>query len=383
MMQSTATHIPFHKPYCAPDAERQVAAALRSGKWAGNGPYAQKCRQKLAHLFHGASVFLTPSCTGALEMAACVLEIKPGDEVIVPAFTFVSSASAFALFGARPVFVDVDPRTLNLDPDRLEEAITPRTRAIVPVHYAGVACDMDKIMAIASRHSLEVVEDNAHGLFGCLHGQALGTFGCMSTLSFHETKNVSCGEGGALILNRPDWVERAEIAQEKGTNRSRFLMGLIDKYTWVSPGSSYLLSDLNAALLWANLEEADRVQRHRLALWDRYQEGLRDWCRLNSVEQPHLPADSQHPAHLYFLLLPDLESRQRLMLHLRSQNVQAAYHYQPLHLSPMGLAYGGGQADCPVSVASANRLIRLPLYADLTFEEQDRVLDLIRSWQLA
>ncbi|MBX3165903.1 MAG: dTDP-4-amino-4,6-dideoxygalactose transaminase [Candidatus Eremiobacteraeota bacterium] len=379
-MQSTATHIPFHKPFCAPQAERTIQSALRSGKWAGNGPFAQKCRQRLAELFQGASVFLTPSCTAALEMAACILGIQPGDEVIVPAFTFVSSASGFALFGARPVFVDVDPRTLNLDPDLLEAAITPRTRAIVPVHYAGVACDMEKIMQIAARHGVEVVEDNAHGLFGSLSGRFLGTFGSLSTLSFHETKNVSCGEGGALILNRPDWVEKAEIAQEKGTNRSRFLMGLIDKYTWVSPGSSYLLSDLNAALLWANLEEMEPVQRHRLELWERYQTGLRDWCRQHGVEQPHVPGTARHPAHLYYLLLPDLEKRQQLMMFLRSQNIQAAYHYQPLHTSPMGLAYGGGEADCPVAVAAANRLIRLPLYAGLKFEEQDRILELIRDW---
>lgn len=380
MMQSTATHIPFHKPFCAPTAESYLATALKSGKWAGNGPFAQKCRQSLADLFHGASVFLTPSCTAALEMAACVLNIQPGDEVIVPAFTFVSSASGFALFGARPVFVDVDPRTLNLDPERLEAAITPRTRAIVPVHYAGVACDMARILEIAGRHGVEVVEDNAHGLFGSLGGRSLGAFGSLSTLSFHETKNVSCGEGGALIVNRPDLVEKAEIAQEKGTNRSRFLMGLIDKYTWVAPGSSYLLSDLNAALLWANLEEMEQVQRHRLQLWERYQAGLKGWCERQGAVQPCLPEGASHPAHLYFLLLPDLEKRQQLMMFLRSHNIQAAYHYQPLHTSPMGLAYGGGEADCPVAVAAAQRLIRLPLYAGLKFEEQDRIIELIREW---
>lgn len=383
MMASTATHIPFHKPFCASTCERHLGAALKSGKWAGNGPFAQKCRQRLSDLFHGASVFLTPSCTAALEMAACVLEIRPGDEVIVPSFTFVSSASGFALFGARPVFVDVDARSLNLDPERLEAAITPRTRAIVPVHYAGVSCDMDKIMEIAARHGLEVIEDNAHGLFGNLRGRSLGSFGSMSTLSFHETKNVSCGEGGALVLNRPELVERAEIAQEKGTNRSRFLMGLIDKYTWVAPGSSYLLSDLNAALLWANLEEMERVQNHRILLWNRYQDGLRDWCRANGVEQPYVPIGAEHPAHLYYLLLPDLENRQQLMLHLRAHNIQAAYHYQPLHLSPMGLAYGGGEAECPVSVEAANRLIRLPLYADLKVEELDRVVQMIQEWKLS
>ena len=379
-MQPTATHIPFHKPYCAPAAEGYLRTTLQSGRWAGNGPFGQKCRQRLSQLFHGASVFLTPSCTAALEMAAVILGIGPGDEVIVPAFTFVSSASAFALLGATPIFVDVEPNTLNLNPELLESAITPRTKAIVPVHYAGVACDMPRIMQIAADHNLEVVEDNAHGLFGTLNGRSLGTFGSLSTLSFHETKNVSCGEGGALIVNRADWIERAEIAQEKGTNRSRFLMGLIDKYTWVSPGSSYLLSDLNSALLWANLEQMEHVQRHRTDLWNRYQNGLADWCAGLGIGQPSVPAGCQHPAHLYYLLLPDLEKRQQLMLYLREHNVQAAYHYQPLHTSPMGLRYGGQQADCPVAEAAAARMLRLPLYAGLTHEDQSRIVEILLAW---
>lgn len=381
-MQPTATHIPFHKPYCAPAAEGYLRTTLQSGKWAGNGPFGHKCRQRLSQLFHGAAVFLTPSCTAALEMAAVVLDIQPGDEVIVPAFTFVSTASGFALLGAKPVFVDVDPQTLNLNPELVEAALTPRTKAIVPVHYAGVPCDMDKIMQLAGQHEIEVVEDNAHGLFGVYQGRSLGTFGSLATLSFHETKNVSCGEGGALVLNRPDWIERAEIAQEKGTNRSRFLMGLIDKYTWVSHGSSYLLSDLNSALLWANLEQMEHVQRHRLQLWGRYQSELREWCRRNEIQQPYLPLDSQHPAHLYYLLLPDLEQRQSLMHYLRERKVQAAYHYQPLHTSPMGLHYGGAEAHCPVAERAAACLIRLPLYAGLTFEDQDRILQIISEWRV-
>ncbi|MBT9587442.1 dTDP-4-amino-4,6-dideoxygalactose transaminase [bacterium] len=379
-MQPTATHIPFHKPYCAPAAEGYLRTTLQSGRWAGNGPFGQKCRQRLSQLFHGAAVFLTPSCTAALEMAAVILGIGPGDEVIVPAFTFVSSASAFALLGATPIFVDVEPSTLNLNPKLLESAISPRTKAIVPVHYAGVACDMEKIMKIAARHNLEVVEDNAHGLFGSLNGRSLGTFGSLSTLSFHETKNVSCGEGGALVVNRADWIERAEIAQEKGTNRSRFLMGLIDKYTWVSPGSSYLLSDLNSALLWANLEQMEHVQRHRTDLWNRYQTGLADWCSRLGIGQPFVPAGCQHPAHLYYLMLPDLEKRQQLMLYLREYNVQAAYHYQPLHSSPMGLRYGGQQSVCPVAEAAAARMLRLPLYAGLTHEDQARVVEVLLAW---
>jgi len=358
-----------------------MRTTLQSGRWAGNGPFGQKCRQRLSQLFQGGTVFLTPSCTAALEMAGLVMGIKPGDEVIVPAFTFVSTASAFALLGARPVFVDVDPKTLNLDPGKVEAALTPHTRAMVPVHYAGVACELDSLMQIAAAHQMEVIEDNAHGLFGGYKGKALGSFGSLATLSFHETKNVSCGEGGALVVNRTDWVEKAEIAQEKGTNRSRFLMGLIDKYTWVAPGSSYLLSDLNSALLWANLEQMEHVQRHRGLLWNRYQEELADWCRRWGVQQPYIPQGCQHPAHLYYLLLPSLEERQSLMMYLRERNIQAAYHYQPLHTSPMGLHYGGQAGTCPVAESAAERLIRLPLYAGLTLEDQDRVLQIVSEWK--
>jgi dTDP-4-amino-4,6-dideoxygalactose transaminase len=313
-------------------------------------------------------------------MAGLILDIGPGDEVIVPAFTFVSSASAFALLGARPVFVDVQPTTLNLNADLVEAAITPRTKAIIPVHYAGVSCDMEKLLQLAAAHQLEIIEDNAHGLFGSLRGRALGSFGALATLSFHETKNVSCGEGGALIVNRQEFIERAEIAQEKGTNRSRFLMGLIDKYTWVAPGSSYLLSDLNSALLWANLEQMDSVQRQRGELWNRYQSELASWCAARGIQQPHVPPGCEHPAHLYYLLLPDIHQRQSLMLYLRERNIQAAYHYQPLHTSPMGLRYGGQEAVCPVAEAAAAHMIRLPLYAGLTLQEQERILQTLMDW---
>ncbi len=378
-MSKLVTQIPFHKPFCSSLASAYMQTALESGKWAGNGPFGQRCRQILSQLHNSASIFLTPSCTSALEMAAVILQIQPGDEVIVPAYTFVSSASAFALFGARPVFVDVDPRTLNLDSQKLEAAITPKTRAIVPVHYAGVACDMKTIMEIAQSHKIEVVEDAAHALFASSEGRPLGTFGSMATLSFHETKNVSCGEGGALIINRPDWVERAEIAQEKGTDRSRFLMGLVDKYTWVAPGSSYLLSEINAALLCANLEQAEQIQRQRLALWDRYHQELRAWCQRHGIQQPHLPEHSQQPAHLYFLLLPDVQQRQSLTQHLRRNEILAAHHYQALNTSPMAQRYGATE-KCPVAESVAHRILRLPLYANLSFEEQDRILEVLNSW---
>ena len=376
-MNAATAMIPFHLPFRATTAELSLQECLSTRHWSGNGPFGRRCRDSLKEICGSAGVFLTPSCTSALEMAACLLDLQPGDEVIIPSFTFVSSASAFALLGARPVFVDVDPRTLNLDPVQVARAITPRTRALVAVHYAGVACDLEAL----AQWGLPIIEDNAHGLFGSYRGRPLGSFGALGTLSFHETKNISCGEGGALLVNRPDWLERAEIAQEKGTNRARFLMGLSDKYTWVAPGSSYLLSELCAALLWANLSERETVQKSRLALWNRYQTSLRPWCEKHGVEQPHIPSGCQHPAHLYYLLMPNLELRQSLMNHLRENGVQAAYHYQALHLSPMGQKYGADPASCPISEAAAARLIRLPLYTDLSRKDQDRILELMINWK--
>ena len=367
--------------WLAPSASEYVQESLHSRRWAGNGPFGKRARQWLSDEFGGAAVFLTPSCTAALEMSALLLGLSPGDEVVVPAFTFVSTASAFALVGAKPVFVDVDPLTLNLDPLKLEAALTPKTRAIVPVHYAGVACAMDRIMELAQAHQLEVVEDAAHALFARSGAQRLGTFGSMATLSFHETKNISCGEGGALVVNRPDWVERAEIAQEKGTDRSKFLMGLIDKYTWVAPGSSYLLSDLNAALLLASLEQASVIQQQRMHIWNRYHRELRDWARRQDIQLPHTPATTEHPAHLYYLLLPEAELRASLVSHLKSRNVQSAYHYLPLHLSPMGLSFGGRPGQCPVTESVAYRMLRLPLYAGLQDDEQQRVIEALLDWR--
>jgi dTDP-4-amino-4,6-dideoxygalactose transaminase len=379
-MSSVATAIPFHRAFCAPEAEAYVAEAVRSGAWAGNGQWGRRCREALQGLL-GSEVFLTPSCTSALEMAAVLLDIQPGDEVIVPAYTFVSTASAFALRGARIVFADVEPSTINLDPAAVAARLAPRTRAVVPVHYAGIACDMDALLSLCEARGIAVVEDNAHGLFGTHMGRPLGTLGALGTLSFHETKNLSCGEGGALVLNRPEWRERAEIAQEKGTDRSRFLLGLTDKYTWVAPGSSYLLGELPAALLYANLQASEPVQRHRVALWNRYQSELRAWCEANDVQQPYVPAYSEHPAHLYHLLLPDLKRRQSLMFHLRDRGVQAAYHYQALHLSPMAVKHGAAPGDCPVAERVAQQILRLPLHAGMTYEQQDRVLETLFQWR--
>jgi dTDP-4-amino-4,6-dideoxygalactose transaminase len=372
--------IPFNLPFNSNTALERLRETLASQRLSGNGKVTRQCAELLCEITGAQGAFLTPSCTAALEMSALLLELEPGQEVIVPSFTFVSSACAYALMGARPVFADVSPQTLNLDADAVERAITRSTRAVVAVHYAGVACPMDRLVEICQRHNLTLIEDNAHGLFGTYHGKALGTFGAMSTLSFHETKNVSCGEGGALLINDPALLERAAIAQEKGTNRSSFLMGMIDKYTWISKGSSYLLGEVPATLLLSNLIDREVSQRRRLAIWERYQSELQAWAQRRGTCQPYLPPGTCHPAHLYFLLLRDLEERQGFLEHLKRRSVHAVFHYQPLHLSPMGRGYGGVPGQCPVAEKVANQLVRLPLYADLTPQEQDRIIEAVLSW---
>jgi dTDP-4-amino-4,6-dideoxygalactose transaminase len=310
-------------------------------------------------------------------MSALLLNIGPGDEVIMPSFTFVSTVNAFVLRGARPVFVDIRPDTLNLDETRLAAAITPRTRAIVVVHYAGVACEMTTVMAIAQAHRVPVVEDNAHGLFGTYRGQPLGSFGVMSTLSFHDTKNLSCGEGGALVINDATLGDRAEIIREKGTNRSRFYRGQVDKYTWCDIGSSYLPSDILAAYLLAQLEARDQIQARRQQIWARYQTTLADWAARYGVGLPTIPADCTHPAHLFYLLMPSLEARTHLLASLRAQQVLAVFHYLPLHLSEMGRRFGGHEGQCPVTESVSDRLVRLPLFYQLTETDQQRVIEAV------
>jgi dTDP-4-amino-4,6-dideoxygalactose transaminase len=308
--------------------------------------------------------------------SAILLDVGPGDEVIVPSFTFVSTANAYALQGATPVFVDVRPDTLNIDPDAVEAAITDRTRAIVVVHYAGVACEMEAIDALAARHGLAVIEDNAHGLGGGYRGQPLGSFGVLATQSFHETKNVQCGEGGALVLNDPALVRRAEIIREKGTNRSEFFRGLVDKYRWVDIGSSYLPSEILAAFLAGQLESFQQIQKLRHAAWSAYHERLAQWCAEHGVASPTVPAGAEHPAHLYYLILPDLQARQGLLRHLAERGIQATFHYQSLHSSPAGLRFGRiGPGGCPQTDLAADRLLRLPLFAGMTDEELNRVVD--------
>jgi dTDP-4-amino-4,6-dideoxygalactose transaminase len=315
-------------------------------------------------------------------MAALLLDLGPDDEVIVPSFTFVSTANAFALRRARPVFVDVRPDTLNLDETKLERLITPRTKAIVPVHYAGVACEMDVICEIAERHRVAVVEDNAHGLFGRYRGRWLGTLGSLATQSFHETKNFTSGEGGALLINDAALVERAEILREKGTDRTRFLRGEVDKYGWVELGSSYLLSDLLAAFLWGQLCERERVQERRRRIWERYDAELAPWAAASGSRRPTVPAHCEQSWHCFYLMLPSSTARAALTRHLRDRRIQAVSHYLPLHLSPMGRGFGGREGDCPVTEAVSERILRLPLFFELTEAEQDEVITAITRFRI-
>ena len=374
-------NIPFNKPALLGKEFEYVRQAIERGKISGDGHFTKLCQDLLRRLTGAESVLLTTSCTHALEMAALLLDIQPGDEVLVPSFTFVSTANAFVLRGARPVFVDSRPDTLNLDESRLESLLTPRTKAIVPVHYAGVACDLDSILKIAGARGVAVVEDNAHGLFGKYRGRHLGSFGSMATQSFHETKNISCGEGGALLINDPRYARRAEILREKGTNRAAFFRGQVDKYTWVDVGSSYVPSDVLAAFLYAQLEQAGRIQQARRAIWLRYQRELTDWASNHDIRLPEIPADCEQAYHMFYLLLPTLEDRQAFIEHLRQRGILAVFHYIPLHLSPMGQKFGGRLGDCPVVEAFSDRLVRLPFYFDLSEVDQQRIVDAVRSFQ--
>ncbi|MFN8062102.1 MAG: dTDP-4-amino-4,6-dideoxygalactose transaminase [Vicinamibacterales bacterium] len=373
--------IPFNRPTVVGKELEYIAEAIGRRHLAGNGPYTKRA-QALLERAHGApKVLLTTSCTDALEMSALLLGLRPGDEVIVPSFTFVSTANAFVAHGARPVFADVRADTLNLDEAKLERLITPRTRAIVPVHYAGVACEMDAIADIATRRGVAIVEDNAHGLFGTYQGRTLGTFGALSTLSFHDTKNFTCGEGGALVINDDRLVERAEIHWEKGTDRSRFFRGQVDKYTWVDAGSSYLPSEILAAFLFAQLEARDAIQATRRRIWERYDAALQPWAADQRVGRPTVPAHCAQAYHMYYLLMPTAASRQAVIAHLKSEGISAVFHYLPLHVSPMGQRFGGRAGDCPVTEDVSDRLVRLPFHNDLTDDEQARVVEVLTRFR--
>jgi dTDP-4-amino-4,6-dideoxygalactose transaminase len=358
--------IPFNKPCLVGNEMDYMAQAISQYHISGDGVFSRKCHAWFQEFFDVPKALLTTNCTHALEMAAFLLELEPGDEVIVPSFTFVSTVNAFVIRGVRPVFIDIRPDTLNLDETQLERLITSRTRAIVVVHYAGVGCEMDAIMEIARRHGVPVIEDNAHGLFGRYKGKRLGTFGALATQSFHETKNITCGEGGALLINDPRYVERAEILREKGTNRSRFFRGQVDKYTWVDVGSSYLPSDMLAAFLYAQLEKYEAIQAKRKWIWEYYQAHLQDWAAKLGVRLPYIPEHCEQPYHIFYILLPSLGERQALIKHLRSKGILAVFHYLPLHLSDMGRGFGGKVGDCPVTEDLSDRLLRLPFYFELT-----------------
>ena len=372
--------IPFNRPGLAGDELRYIRESVESGRISGDGVFTEKCRHLLEELLGAPRVLLTTSCTTALEMAALLLDLGPGDEVIMPSFTFVSTANAVVLRGARPVFVDIRRDTLNLDERLLEALVTPRTRAIMPVHYAGVGCEMDVIMAVAKRHGLAVVEDNAQGLFGEYLGRPLGTFGSLAALSFHETKNISCGEGGALVINDERHAERAEIIREKGTNRSRMFRGLVDKYTWVDVGSSALPSDILAAFLYGQLERRAEIQARRRRIWECYARELPDWAAARGIGLPFVPDHCRQPYHLFYLVTASLEQRTRLIAHLKARGILAVFHYLPLHLSEMGQRFGGKPGDCPVTEDLSDRVLRLPFYNDLNEAEQSHVVESLHAF---
>ena len=374
---STKYRIPFNRPSLTGSEFDYMSRALASGHASGDGPYSKACHRFLEDRLAGSKVLLTTSCTHALEMAALLLRVAPGDEIIVPSFTFVSTVNAFVLRGARPVFVDIRPDTLNLDERLVATHIGPRSKAIVVVHYGGVACDMSALMALSLEHGIPIVEDNAHGLFGKYRGRMLGTFGTLAALSFHETKNISCGEGGALIVNDPALVSRAEILREKGTDRSRFFRGEVDKYTWVDVGSSFLPSDLLAAFLLAQLEAGETIQAKRRAVWERYAHSLSDWATQIGARLPVVPNDVEQSYHLFYVLMPDPGMRDGLIAHLKSKAILAVFHYLPLHSSPMGQALATQDADCPVTTSVSERLVRLPFYTDLSAGDQSAVIEAI------
>lgn len=372
--------IPFNQSSILGKELLYIAETMRNGQVSGDQQYSKKSQAFLESLLGVKRALVTTSCTHALEMSALLLDIKPGDEVIVPSFTFVSTANAFALRGAKIVFCDIRPDTLNMDEKLLESLVTPATRAILPVHYAGVGCEMNVIMEISVKRKIPVIEDNAHGLFGKYRGRRLGTFGCMATQSFHETKNITCGEGGALLVNDTKFIERAEVIREKGTNRSKFFRGIVDKYSWVDIGSSYVMSDVLAAFLYGQLEQWEHVQHKRKTIWERYGTELRDWCQANGVRQPIVPPECEQAYHMYYLIFPSLEARTAMIAHLKKHDICAVFHYLPLHTSPMGQSFGGKTGMCPVTENVSDRLLRLPFYNTLGMSEQTSVIEAITAF---
>lgn len=370
--------IPFNRADIGKHDIELLSESISAGHISGNGPFTKRAEEQITKTLGNDRTLLTTSCTHALEMSALLLRLKPGDEVIVPAFTFVSTASAFMLYGAKPVFVDVRQDTLNIDLDQAEAAITPRTRAICVVHYGGVACEMDRLTKLAKDHNLILIEDNAHGLFAKYRGKYLGTFGALATQSFHETKNITCGEGGALVINDASLAERAEILREKGTDRTKFLRGQVDKYTWVDVGSSWVISDLLAAILFGQLSRADEIYEQRMKIWNRYHNELQSWAAKHDVTLPTVPEGCEHTGHVYHLRFQHGVQRDKFIENLKQLGIYAVFHYQPLHLSTVGRTLGGRDGQFPVTESAGDCLVRLPLFNSLTSDEQTYIIDSIK-----
>ncbi len=372
--------ITFNRPYLVGTEFERMQEAVGGLIIAEGGPFTERCERLLERIMGAPHALLTSSCTHALEMSALLLDLKPGDEVVMPTFTFVSTANAYALRGARPVFADIRPDTMNLDEGSLSDRIGPRTRAIVVVHYAGVGCEMDEIERIAEDSGVTLIEDNAHGLFGSYHGRKLGTFGALATQSFHETKNLTCGKGGALLLNGEALFEQARSIRNKGTNRDQFFEGQVDKYTWVALGSSYLPPDILSAFLLCQLEARDHIQERRRNVWERYRLELSDWANSERVQLPTVPDHVGQSYHMFYLLLPTAADRTRFIAHLAAHSMQAVFHYVPLNLSPMGEHFGGKPGDCPVAEDVSRRLVRLPFFTGMNEDEQALILETIQQF---
>ena len=373
--------IDFNRPAFVGSELEYIQDAIHRGMLCGDGIYTKKCSQWMEKEFDVSRVMLTTSCTHALEMAAFLCDIQPGDEVIMPSYTFVSTADAFVLRGAKIVFVDIRPDTMNLDEKLIEQAITPKTKVIVPVHYAGVACEMDTIMDIAHRHGLKVVEDAAQGVDACYKGKALGTIGDFGCYSFHETKNFTMGEGGALLFQKEEYLEKAEILREKGTYRSKFFRGQVDKYRWMDYGSSYLPSELNAAYLYAQLEAKDKIQKKRMEIYEYYHRNLADLAAEGKVEQPYVPQECEHNAHMYYLKVKDMKVRTRLLAYLRENGICSVFHYVPLHSAPAGQKFGRFAGEDVYTTKESERLLRLPMFYNLDMEDVKRIVDVIHKFQ--
>ena len=372
--------IPFNVPPCVGNEEKYIAQAIANHKLCGDGEFTKKCNAKLEQMTGTAKALLTTSCTHATEMAAILSKIQPGDEVIMPSYTFVSTANAFVLRGATAVFVDIRPDTMNIDETKIEEAITEKTKAIVPVHYAGVSCEMDTIMAIAQKYDLKVIEDAAQGIMSTYKGKPLGTIGDYGCFSFHETKNISMGEGGALLIDNPADIETAEIVREKGTNRSKFFRGEIDKYSWVEAGSSYLPSELNAAYLWGELESAEEIYKNRMDTWQYYHSQLENMAKNGKIKRPVIPENCVHNAHMYYIKAKDLDERTRLLAYLKENGVSAVFHYIPLHSAAAGIKYGRFFGEDQYTTKESERLLRLPLYYGMKEEDREKVVRCVEAF---